>query len=108
MQQRNVYGSDSDKIDSLICENQDWANAIHQRLPYRAVNVAWAARQEMALTVEDVLARRTRALFLDARAAIEAAPLVADILQKELNRSNDWKRDQMQQFAEVARGYVET
>ena len=57
---------------------------LHPRLPFRLREVVWAARHEMARTVEDVLARRTRALFLDARAAIEAAPTVADLLAREL------------------------
>jgi glycerol-3-phosphate dehydrogenase len=60
----------------------------------------------MARTVEDVLARRTRALFLDARAAIEAAPVVADVLAKELARSDAWKDRDLQGFYAVAKGYV--
>ena len=60
----------------------------------------------MARTVEDILARRTRALFLDARAAIEAAPAVADLLAHELGRSDDWRNDDLQHFYEVAAGYV--
>ena len=56
---------------------------LHPRLPYKLRDVVWAARYELARTVEDVLARRTNALFLDARAAIGAAPLVASTLAKE-------------------------
>ena len=66
----------------------------------------WAARYEMARTVEDVLARRTRALFLDARAAIEAAPAVANLLAKELNRSEAWRAKDLADFLEVAKGYL--
>jgi glycerol-3-phosphate dehydrogenase len=60
----------------------------------------------MARTVEDVLARRTRALFLDARAAIEAAPQVADLLAKELGRSDAWREKDLQDFLKIAQGYV--
>jgi glycerol-3-phosphate dehydrogenase len=60
----------------------------------------------MARSVEDVLARRTRALFLDARAAIEAAPAVADILARELHRSDEWKADDLRTFQEMAKGYL--
>jgi glycerol-3-phosphate dehydrogenase len=60
----------------------------------------------MARTVEDVLARRTRALFLDARAAIEAAPVVASLLARELNRSDDWRTKDLASFVELARGYL--
>ena len=60
----------------------------------------------MARTIEDVLARRVRVLFLDAKAAIEIAPLVATILAKELNKDNDWKQEQISNFIEVASQYV--
>jgi glycerol-3-phosphate dehydrogenase len=60
----------------------------------------------MARTVEDVLARRTRALFLDARAAIDAAPAVADLLACELHRCDAWKADDLCRFEETAKGYL--
>ena len=81
---------------------------LHPRLPFRLREVVWAARYEMARTVEDVLARRTRALFLDARAAIEAAPTVADLLARELGRSDDWKLNDLANFQETAKGYLYT
>jgi glycerol-3-phosphate dehydrogenase len=56
----------------------------------------------MARTVEDVLARRTRALFLDARAAMEAAPAVADLLAKELKRDESWREKQLVDFMAIA------
>ena len=59
----------------------------------------------MARTIEDVLARRTRSLFLDANAATESAEFVGKLLQLELNRSDDWRQEQLQRFTEVARGY---
>jgi glycerol-3-phosphate dehydrogenase len=79
---------------------------LHPRLPFRQREVVWSARYEMARTVEDVLARRTRALFLDARAAIEAAPVVATLLAGELHRSEDWKAKDLASFIELAKGYV--
>lgn len=103
--QRNVYGSDSDELELLIRETPELAAAIHSRLPYRAANVVWAARFEMARTIEDVLSRRTRSLFLDANAAMESAEFVGELLQQELNRSDDWRQEQLQRFAEVATGY---
>jgi len=102
---RNVYGSDSEKLVSLIRETPELATAIHPRLPYRAANVIWAARFEMAQTIEDVLARRTRSLFLDAKAALESAEFVGKLLQQELHRSDEWRLDQMQRFSDVALGY---
>ena len=63
-------------------------------------------REEMARTVEDVLARRTRALLLGARVSIEAAPRVAELMSQELKRDSDWQKQTVQQFKEVAQGYL--
>jgi len=79
---------------------------MHPALPYCAAEVVWAAREEMARSVEDVLARRTRALFLNARAAIQMAPRVAQILAKELGRNQQWQENQIQLFEELAKGYL--
>lgn len=101
-----VYGSDLPLLQNLSADDPSLNALLHPRLPYRVREVVWAARHEMARTVEDVLARRTRALFLDARAAIEAAPLVADVLAKELGRSAEWRDKDLQAFFDVAQGYV--
>jgi glycerol-3-phosphate dehydrogenase len=68
--------------------------------------VVWAARDELALTVEDVLSRRTRALLLDARAAIEAAPVTASLLAKELGKDSAWASNQVKEFEALAVNYV--
>ena len=73
---------------------------------HRLREVVWGARFEMARTVEDVLARRTRALFLDARAAMESSPVVAILLAKELGRSDAWRERDLQQFLDLAKGYI--
>jgi len=101
-----VYGADLSLIQQLSAEDPNLEKFLHPRLPYRLREVVWAARYEMARTVEDVLARRTRALFLDARAAIEAAPAVADLLAKELGRDPPWRERDLQNFLTVAQGYV--
>ncbi|HTD67916.1 MAG TPA: glycerol-3-phosphate dehydrogenase/oxidase, partial [Candidatus Limnocylindria bacterium] len=101
-----VYGSDSEQLLQWTKMNHDWNATLHPRLPYLAVEVVWAVRQEMARTIEDVLARRTRALFLDARASIEMAHHVAAILRAELNRDAGWEREQIASFTQLARGYA--
>lgn len=99
------YGSDADALRDLALEHPELGEKIHERLPYTPIEVIWSARYEMARTVEDVLARRQRALFLDARAAIEMAPVVAGILARELGRDESWQKAQIEQFTELARGY---
>jgi len=101
-----VYGSDLSLIQKLSQGDPSLEALLDQRLPYRLREVVWAARQEMARTVEDVLARRTRALFLNARAAMEAAPAVANVLARELGRDEAWKARELESFYAVARGYL--
>src|SRR5439155_25912704 len=97
----SVYGSDAPAIRSLIREQAGLVAKLHPELPYCEAEVVWAARREMARTVEDVLARRTRALFLNARAAIAAAPRVADLMTGELGRDAAWRDDQVRGFDSV-------
>jgi glycerol-3-phosphate dehydrogenase len=100
------HGADAPALARLAAEAPGWDEPLHVNLPYRVCEAVWAARHEMARTVEDVLARRTRALFLDARASVEAAPRVAEILAAELGRDDAWRRRQVEEYRELARGYV--
>ena len=101
-----VYGSDARALRALIQGDAALAQRIHPALRYTDAEVVWAARHEMARTVEDVLARRSRALLLDARASIDAAPRVAALLQRELGRDDDWARAQVQAYTQLAHGYL--
>ena len=103
-----VYGTAAEPLAALIASAATWAAPLHPALPYQRGEVVWHARHEMARTVEDVLARRTRALLLNARAAIEAAPNVAKILTAELGRDAAWEQAQVTAFTALARGYVFT
>src|SRR5262249_2332620 len=84
----SVYGSDALLIQDLIRADPSLAAPLNPALPYCGAEVVWAARAEMARNVEDVLARRTRALFLNARAAMDMAPAVAALLARELERDD--------------------
>jgi glycerol-3-phosphate dehydrogenase len=100
------YGSDAVVLQRLMQAAPELAAQLHPALPYRAVQVVWAARHEFARTVEDVLSRRLRATFLDARAASEMAPAVAAILARELGRSTRWIEDQVSAFRALAASYL--
>ncbi len=102
----SFYGSDAPAIRQLIADDPTLGRPLDAQLPYVEAEVVWAARREMARTVEDVLARRTRALFLNARAAIRMAPQVASILAKELGRDELWQREQVGCFNQTAKGYL--
>jgi len=101
-----LYGSDALAIQDLIHSDSSRGEPLHPALPYCGAEVIWATRTEMARTVEDVLARRTRALFLNARAAIEMAPRVAELMAKELERDDAWKAEQIGSFETLAKGYL--
>jgi len=101
-----VYGSDAYEIRKLIETNPALNEPLHAALPYVKAEVIWATRHEMARTVEDMLARRTRALFLNARAALEIAPVVADLMASELGWDEDARTKQLNAFREVASNYV--
>jgi glycerol-3-phosphate dehydrogenase len=62
----------------------------------------------MARTVEDFLARRSRALLLDARASIDAAPVVARIMAEELGYDRKWQMDQENVYVALAKEYLLT
>ncbi len=101
-----IYGADAQKIEDLIKEQPSLAEKLHENFPHRAAEVVWAARFEMAQNVEDVLARRTRILFLDARAAIEIAPRTAEIMARESGKSEVWVDGQIRDFNELANSYL--
>lgn len=101
-----VYGSDAPALRALIAERPELARPLHPNLPYLAGEVVWAARHELARTVDDVLARRTRALLLDARASSEVAPTVARLLARELGHGEDWERAEVERFRALAASYT--
>jgi len=101
-----VYGSDAAEIRSLAQQIPELAKPLHQALPYIGAEVVWAARAEMARTIEDVLSRRTRALFLNAHAAMQMAEPVARLLARELGRDDAWVASQLQEFSALAKQYT--
>jgi glycerol-3-phosphate dehydrogenase len=101
-----VYGTDAHQIRKLIHNDSRLDERLHAALPYVKAEVIWAARHEMARTVEDALARRTRALFLNARAALEMAPAVADLMASELEWNGTMRTRQLAAFREVAANFL--
>jgi glycerol-3-phosphate dehydrogenase len=102
----DVYGTDTPGLAALATGEPALAEKLHPDLPFLAAEVVWAARREMARTVEDVLARRTRALLLGARASIACAPRVATLLARELGRDATWEKNQIAEYTKLAEGYL--
>ncbi len=100
------YGSDANNIRTIASERPELAERLHDALPITGAEVVWACRAEMARTVEDVLSRRTRCLLFDCKAAIEAAPKVADIMADALGRDDAWKQATVAEFNDIAQKYI--
>jgi len=103
-----VYGSDARGLQDLIRQDPAYAVPLHPNLNTVLGEVVWSVRHEMARTVEDFLARRTRALLLDARASMEAAPQVAACMAAELGRDEVWQQDQVARYRDLAQRYLMT
>jgi glycerol-3-phosphate dehydrogenase len=101
-----MYGSEHREVRALAAALPGSEAPLHPRLPYQRVHVIQAIRHELARTLEDVLARRTRSLLLDARASIEAAPAVAEILAAELGRDAAWCHAELARYRALAEGYL--
>ena len=101
-----MYGSDAPLVRQLEESDPAWAEPLDGALPYTGAEVIWAVRHEMARTLEDVLARRTRALFLNAQAAIRMAERVVELMRLELDRDKEWEAEQLRRFHRTAQNYL--
>ncbi len=101
----SYYGSDQENVEQLVAEDPELGERLHSRLSYIKAEVVWAARNEMAMTVEDFNARRTRALFLDAEASLEMAPEVARLMAREAGYDDQWIEKQLKEYKELVEIY---
>ena len=100
------YGSDAIAVRGLMRDRPELAEQLDERLPLRAAQVVWGARHEMARSVEDILARRSRSILLNAQASIDIAPDVARLMAQELDYDEAWQAEQVEAFTELAEGYL--
>lgn len=101
-----MYGSDALALKKIADQKEGWGQPLHPNLRCKPAEVIWGVRSEMARTVEDILARRTRSLLLDARASMEIAEPVADLMAMEMNKDHRWKKEQVESYKELAQGYL--
>jgi len=102
----SIYGTDAESIQQLMKAQPELGKPLVDGEPYTGAEVVWAVRHEMARNVEDVLARRMRLLFLDARAAMLAAPKVASLMAAELQQNEEWEQKQIETFNQLASQYL--
>lgn len=103
-----VYGSDKKGIEELMKEEPKWREKLVPEYDYTKAEVYWAVKHELARTVDDVLARRCRILFIDASIAIKAAPVVAQTMAVILKKDQKWIDNQIADFTTLAKGYILT
>ncbi len=101
-----IYGSDEPAILQLQKENPSFAEKLSSKFDYTVAEVIWAVREEMARTVDDVLARRVRMLYIDSKEAVNVAPKVAAIIAKELGYDKTWEEQQIKDFTTIASNYI--
>ncbi len=101
-----IYGSDAELIRKIAQEKSTFQQKLHPSFPNIVAEVIWFIRYEMARTIEDILARRLRMLFLNAQAAIDTAPAIAKILKSELGRDENWEKQQLKSFKKIALNFL--
>lgn len=102
----DYYGADKAGVEQLIREDKTLGEKLHEQLPFAKAEVVWAVQNEMARTIEDVIARRTRALFINARASRAMAPRVADLMAATLHLDRDWADQQVVAFDKLLESYL--
>ncbi|MFV1884068.1 MAG: FAD-dependent oxidoreductase [Balneola sp.] len=102
----HVYGSDMVGLKKLLKENPGLNSPLHPNLPYLKGEVVWAVRNELAVTIEDVLSRRTRALLLDAKASLEMAPEVGRLIASEFGYDDAWVQQEVKEYEALAKNYI--
>ncbi len=102
----HIYGSDQNEILQWQKEKPEYAKKLHNDYEYTVGEVVWAVRKEMARTIDDVLARRIRILYLDAKASVTMAKQVASIMAKELQKGKSWEEEQVREYTEMSRAYI--
>ncbi|MFT3750070.1 MAG: glycerol-3-phosphate dehydrogenase/oxidase [Agriterribacter sp.] len=102
----DFYGADAAAIQQLMNDDPVLKEKLHPDFEYTKAQVIWAIQHEMAITIEDVLARRIRLLFLDAHAALATAPLIASIMAAELNKDEIWVKNELEHFEMLAQRYM--
>ena len=103
---RYIYGSDSEAVRKMENEDPSYRELLHKDFTYTTGEVIWAVRNEMARTVDDVLARRIRALYFDAKASVVMAPKVASVMAAELKKDKSWEEKQISDYTEIASAYI--
>jgi glycerol-3-phosphate dehydrogenase len=101
-----IYGDQAGEIEKIIIDRPDLGDPVDPKLPYTRAEIIWICRNEMPHTLEDVLARRTRALILDAKASLDMAPETARLMAEELGFDKFWQGKQLDDYKRFILNYL--
>jgi glycerol-3-phosphate dehydrogenase len=101
-----IYGDYASDIERIIINNPELGKPLDPRLPYTKAELIWICRNEMPVTLEDLLARRTRALFLNAKASSDIAAEAVSIMAQEMGYDSDWKKNQLESYNQLVKNYI--
>jgi glycerol-3-phosphate dehydrogenase len=102
----NIYGKGANEILRMIDDNPALGKQVHENFSYTIAEIIWICHNEMPVNVEDIIARRTRALLLDARSSREMAPYVARIMARELGYNEEWQKNQVESYNRLTNNYI--
>ena len=94
------------RLQEILKENASLGEKIHANYSFTKAQIVYAVKFEMAICIEDILARRIRLLFLDARLAIELAPMVASIMATYLQKDKSWEAAEIASFTQLVGQYI--
>lgn len=101
-----IYGNGASEINKMIINNPALGKQLHKEFDYTEAEIIWICHNEMPVNIEDIIARRTRALLLNARASIEIAPVIARIMAHELGFEEEWQQEQVELYKKLAHNYL--
>jgi glycerol-3-phosphate dehydrogenase len=101
-----VYGNQAAEVKRMILDHPESGKKLHPSFPYTHAEITWICRQEMPVMLEDIMARRIRALFLDAGASLELSVLVAEIMEREMGWDSIATEKQISEYRELAHNYL--
>lgn len=101
-----IYGAGAPEIERMTADRPELGIPFSPQLPYTPAEIIWICRNEMPLLLEDVLSRRTRAIFLDARASVRIAPEVAGLMAKECGFDKSWEEKQIADYKDLVKNYL--
>jgi len=93
-------------LHQIVSEDPEMKQLIHEKFDFIKAEIIYAIRHQMAMSLEDILARRIRILYLDAKVAIQVAPEVASIMSKEMNKNAEWTLKEINNFTVLASQYI--